>query len=570
MQDHRDDVLADVVYVALDGGNHDLALGFGGDAGLLFFELLFDFDERNQVGHGLFHHACRLDHLRQKHLALAEQIANDVHAIHQRAFDHVDRPAAVGQQLLARFFGVFDDPLRDAVDQRVRQPLLHRAVAPFEVLFFFLVTGFQGAGDLDHAFGGIVAAVQHDVFDALAQLGRQLAVDAHHAGVDDAHRHAGLDCVVQEYRVDRFACRVVAAEAEADVRDTAADFGVRQILADPACRVDEVDRVIVVLFDAGGDRKNVRVEDDVFRRKADFRHQQVVGALADFGLARERIGLAFFIEGHHDHGRTVAAAQTGLAQEFILAFFHRNRVHDRLALHAFQARFDDRPLRRIDHDRYAGDVRLGRYQMQEARHRGDRIEHRFVHVDVDDLCAVFDLLAGDGDGFVVLLVEDQARESFRAGHVGALADVHEQRIVIDDERLETRQAHHLRDGGNLARRDAGDGLRNRADMVRRGAAAAAGDVDEAAFCEVFQQRRGHVRGFIETGIAHRVRQAGIRVNADESVGDLRQFFGIRTHQCGAECAVQAYRHWSCMAHRIPECRHGLARQNAARCIGDGT
>jgi urea transporter len=38
-------------------------------------------------------------------------------------------------------------------------------------LFFFLAAGFKRAGDFDHAFGRIFTAVQHHVFDALAQLG---------------------------------------------------------------------------------------------------------------------------------------------------------------------------------------------------------------------------------------------------------------------------------------------------------------------------------------------------------------------------------------------------------------
>jgi len=37
------------------------------------------------------------DHLRQEHLALAEQVADHVHAVHQRAFDHVQRAAALAR-----------------------------------------------------------------------------------------------------------------------------------------------------------------------------------------------------------------------------------------------------------------------------------------------------------------------------------------------------------------------------------------------------------------------------------------------------------------------------------------
>jgi hypothetical protein len=42
---------------------------------------------------------------------------------------------------------------------------------------------------------------------------------------------------------------------------------VRQGLLDLARGLDEVDRVVVVLLDAGGDGEDVRVEDDVFGGK---------------------------------------------------------------------------------------------------------------------------------------------------------------------------------------------------------------------------------------------------------------------------------------------------------------
>ena len=85
-------------------------------------------------------------------------------------------------------------------------------------------------GDLDQALAGVLAAVEHDVLDALAQLGVEVVVDADHAGVDDAHVHPRLDRVVEEHGVDGFAHRVVAAEREADVGDAAGDLGAGQVL----------------------------------------------------------------------------------------------------------------------------------------------------------------------------------------------------------------------------------------------------------------------------------------------------------------------------------------------------
>jgi hypothetical protein len=43
-----------------------------------------------------------------------------------------------------------------------------------------------------------------------------------------------------------------------------------QVLLDPARGLDEVDRVVVVLLDAGGDGEDVGVEDDVLGGKAAF------------------------------------------------------------------------------------------------------------------------------------------------------------------------------------------------------------------------------------------------------------------------------------------------------------
>ena len=98
---------------------------------------------------------------------------------------------------------------------------------------------------------------------------------------------------------------VVAAEAEGDVGDAAADLGVRQVGFDPARGVDEVDGVVVVLLHAGGDGEDVGVEDDVFGREADLVDEDAVGALADADLLVVGGGLALLVEGHDDDGGAV-------------------------------------------------------------------------------------------------------------------------------------------------------------------------------------------------------------------------------------------------------------------------
>ena len=79
----------------------------------------------------------------------------------------------------------------------------------------------------------------------------------------------------------------------------------------------------------------------------------------------------------------------------------------------------------VDHDRHAGDVRLGGDQVEKLDHRLLRIDQALVHVDVDDLGAVGDLIARHVERRGIVARRDQLAELGRAGDVGALADIDE-------------------------------------------------------------------------------------------------------------------------------------------------
>src|SRR5690606_20670838 len=113
------------------------------------------------------------------------------------------------------------------------------------------------------AFGCVGTAVEEHILDAFQQVFRHLFVHLELARIDDAHIHSRLDGVVEEGRVYGLAYTVVTTEGKGDVAYPAGYMSVRQVLLDPACRPDEVYRVGVVLFDASGDGKDIRVEDDV-------------------------------------------------------------------------------------------------------------------------------------------------------------------------------------------------------------------------------------------------------------------------------------------------------------------
>ena len=213
----------------------------------------------------------------------------------------------------------------------------------------------------------------------------------------------------------------------------------RQFAFNVFTRADEVLGVVVVLFDAGRDGEDVRVEDDVFRREAHLFGQNFVRAAANLNLALAGIGLTHFIEGHHHHGGPVATHQLRVVDKGIDPLFHRDGVNDAFALNALQPFFDDVPFRRVNHDRHAGDIRLTGNQVEETHHCRFGIEHPLVHVDIDDLRAAFYLLAGNVQRFAVLLFFDQALELRRTGNVSTFTHVHKQAVVADGQRLQAGQ-----------------------------------------------------------------------------------------------------------------------------------
>ena len=184
-------------------------------------------------------------------------------------FDDVERTRRGEPRLL----GVLDDVGVDARHERVGQPLVDRSLAPGQVLGGALHPGTAGVlrGQVEQPLRGVGPAVEDDVLDPLAELGLDVVVDRQDAGVDDGHVQAGRDRVVEEDRVDRLADPVVAAERERDVRHAARRPRARELRLDPPDRLDERDRVGVVLLHAGRDGEDVGVEDDVLGLEADRR-----------------------------------------------------------------------------------------------------------------------------------------------------------------------------------------------------------------------------------------------------------------------------------------------------------
>ena len=103
LQHHADNIFANIVHITLNRSHQNLTIG----AGRLVF---FRFNIGLQIGHRLFHYPGRFHHLGQEHFARAKQVANNIHAVHQRTLNHMQGAFS----LLAGFLGVLFNKGGDA------------------------------------------------------------------------------------------------------------------------------------------------------------------------------------------------------------------------------------------------------------------------------------------------------------------------------------------------------------------------------------------------------------------------------------------------------------------------
>ena len=306
----------------------------------------------------------------------------------------------------------------------MRQAIFDCPVAP---LFGFLLRdhrafALQRLAVFNQPLGRVGSPIQQHILDQFLQLRLDLLVHLEHPGIHDAHIETRRNGVIQERRVHRLAHAIVAAKTERNIRDAAAHLRVRQVRLDPSRRIDKVDRVVVVLFHACGNGQDIRIEDDVFGRKSDLVHKDLVGPLANANLVFETRGLPLLIKRHHHSGRAILQHRRRVLAKFRFAFFQRNRIHDALALQALQPGLQHGPIRRVDHERNLGDFGLAPQQLQKARHRRNAVDHALVHADVEHVGAVLHLLPRNAHGLFKLAVLHQPRKLRRTGHIGPLAD----------------------------------------------------------------------------------------------------------------------------------------------------
>ena len=119
-EDDVNEILADVVHIASDGGKHDARLLRRARFGLLHVRL--------KKRDGLFHHCGRLQHERQLHLTRAEQFADGLHTAEKMIVDDRQRRIGLhrlGETLVEVAQLAINDVLRKTLfDRQIRERLL--------------------------------------------------------------------------------------------------------------------------------------------------------------------------------------------------------------------------------------------------------------------------------------------------------------------------------------------------------------------------------------------------------------------------------------------------------------
>ncbi len=85
-------------------------------------------------------------------------------------------------------------------------------------------------------------------------------------------------------------------------------------------------------------------------------------------------------------------------------------------------------------------------------HRGDAVNHPFVHANINDLRAVLDLLARNGERGLIIAGLDELRKLGRTRDVRALADVQKICLWPDGECIKSAQTQIRFNRRNFARR----------------------------------------------------------------------------------------------------------------------
>lgn len=550
-QDDVDEVLADVVHVAAHGGEDDAALA----RGIRLLHVRFEQGDR------VLHDLGGLQHEGQLHLARAEALADDLHALEQVVVDDAERRHAVGERELEVGF----EPLALAVDDAAFEAFADGQRGELGGALVAERGGVDAGEEVEHAGERVVgdvalgvegAAVPDEVEGDFALLGRERGERHDLRGVDDAGVEARFDRFVQEDGVE-YAARG-RVQPEGDVGDAEGEVQPRVRLVQAADRLDRLDRVAPGLLLTGRDREGERIEHDVVLVQPPLPRELLDEAGGDAHLVVGGARLPLLVDGEGDDGGAVLlherhdAAEAGGGAVAVLVV---DRVHHGATADELQAGGDHGGLGGVDDERQGRGAREPGDDLADV---GDAVAADVVDADVEEVGADAGLLLRDLDAILVAALEHGLTEGLRAVRVGALADRQVRGVLVEgdvlvergDPRLDARATGCLADdrrrgircGGGARRGVGAEPLDHRREVLGRRAAAAA-DEGEAELAHELLVRRRELgrRERVVRAVGAEHRQAGVRHAGDRHGRVLGEVAEVLAHLGRAGGAVQADR-----------------------------
>ena len=406
--DDVDEVLADVVDVTLDRGEHQGALA--GGVRLVHVRL--------EVSDCHLHDLRGLQHEGKLHLARPEEVANHLHAGQQILVHDVESSLGLHGlvEVILQALGIaVDDALLEALEQRHGGQLglalgTHRGSR-------HSLEEFQEATERVIT---VMTPVVDEVEGDLALFLRNAIDRQDLRGVDDGRVQPGLDGLVEEDRVeDDAGCRV---EAEGDVRDTEGGTHTRVTLLNLGDGVDGLQTVATGLLLTSADREGEAVDEDVTDAHAPVVDEIIDEARGHPYLPLGSACLALLVNGEcddsspilddHRHDALVARSRTVPVLEV-------HRVDDAATGQMLQTSSQDVGLGGVKDDwQRAGGGQSG----AEFGHVRHAIATDVVDAQVEQVGAVAGLGPGDVNTLIPVLGQHRFTEGLGTVGVGALAN----------------------------------------------------------------------------------------------------------------------------------------------------
>src|SRR5690606_24417464 len=130
-----------------------------------------------------------------------------------------------------------------------------------------------------------------------------------------------FDGMIQERCMHRFPHGLVSAKAEGYVAHPSAYVHMRKVLTDPFCSAKEIKGIIPVFINSGCNRENIRIENNVLRRKVHLVDQDIICAFANRYPPLIGICLTGFVKCHDYHSCTVSPDEFCLTDKLLLPCF---------------------------------------------------------------------------------------------------------------------------------------------------------------------------------------------------------------------------------------------------------